>query len=294
MTIIDSHAHFEPQLLDLSGLVARMNDHGIDATALIAAVTLDPIYKKPDYLMAIQRLMMQMPVLWTVAKIVDQGFHQQSGAWNPWYRKLISKKASYRISQNPDNASVFAAIDLHPDRFWGWVFVNPMQKKWHDEIERFADHPRAVGIKVHPFWHRYSVDKAHDVARQAKGRGLPLMIHSGFDELDKVKAFIKAFPDLTMVFAHAAFPFYHRLWPTLNTCENVFVDVSSHHVDARILKRCVAALGPEKVMFGTDDPYGESDYGLRMQRWINELKLSASEARAMLGQNFLKMTGGKY
>ena len=49
MTIIDSHAHFEPQLLDLSGLVARMNDHGIDATALIAAVTLDPIYKKPDY-----------------------------------------------------------------------------------------------------------------------------------------------------------------------------------------------------------------------------------------------------
>jgi len=291
MTIIDSHAHFEPQLLDLPGVVARMNNHGIEATALIAAVTLDPIYKKPGYLMAIQRLMMQAPLLWTVAKIVDKGFHQKSGAWNPWYRRLISQKASYRISQNPDNAGVFHAIDQQPDRFWGWVFVNPMQKKWQDEIDRFADHPRAVGIKIHPFWHRYSVDQAYNVAQRATDRGLPLMIHSGFDDLHKVKTFIMAFPDLTMVFAHAAFPFYHRLWPILAARKNIFVDVSSHHVDARILKRCVAALGPSKVMFGTDDPYGEQDYAIRMQQWIKGLTLSAPECSAILGANFLKLVG---
>ena len=41
----------------------------------------------------------------------------------------------------------------------------------------------------------------------------------------------------------------------------MFLSMSSHHVDAHIETMC-GGVGPEKVMFGTDDPYGESDYGL--------------------------------
>ena len=43
----------------------------------------------------------------------------------------------------------------HPDRFWGWVFVNPRAADPQAELERWAGEPGWIGVKAHPFWHRW-------------------------------------------------------------------------------------------------------------------------------------------
>ena len=43
-------------------------------------------------------------------------------------------------------------------------------------------------------------------------------------------------------------------------------------------------------MFGTDDPYGEPDYGLKMQKWIMSLNLTSNEESLILRDNFIKIT----
>ena len=290
MKIIDSHAHFEPQILDLPALLFRMKQHGIGMTALMAAITLDPIYKKPEFLMSIQRLMMQTPGLWSVARCVDRWFHGQKGTWSPWYRKLLAQKASYRIAQKPDNRAVFDAIDAHPEQLCGWIFINPLQDGWRQELNNFSGHPGAVGIKVHPFWHRYSIQRASELAQVASELKMPLMVHLGFEDVKNVIQFMKNHTGFPMIFSHAAFPFYQQLWKSITMREDTFVDVSSHHVNGTVLRRAYWALGAERLLFGTDDPYGEPDYGLKMQKWIMSLNLTSSEESLILRDNFIKIT----
>ena len=55
MLVIDCHSHYEPEILDSSGILARMKNYNIDMTALMSKVTTRPIYKKSEFLMMAHR-----------------------------------------------------------------------------------------------------------------------------------------------------------------------------------------------------------------------------------------------
>ena len=196
--IIDCHAHYEPGILDASGVISRMDEHGIDKTALISRVTTTPIYKKSDFLMGIQRFLLTYKLLRHVAKKLDSSFHKEEGKWNPWYRKFIGKSKSYTVLQHPDNQSVFDIVSLYPDRLLGWIFLNPKNEDWHQEFNKWKDKPGVIGIKIHPFWHRYSLTDAYPIARLAQKEKLPLMVHLGFEPIENISEFAHWIPRLSM------------------------------------------------------------------------------------------------
>ena len=96
--IIDCHAHYEPKILDVIDLISRMDQCGIEKTALISRVTTTPIYKKSNYLMGIQRFLLSNKALRPIAKKLDSSFHREQGTWDPWYRKIIGKSKRNRES----------------------------------------------------------------------------------------------------------------------------------------------------------------------------------------------------
>ena len=285
--IIDCHAHYEPGILDAPGVISRMDEHGIDKTALISRVTTTPIYKKSDYLMGIQRFLLSNKALRPIAKKLDSSFHTEEGKWNPWYRKFIGKSKSYEVLQHPDNQSVFDTVSLYPDRLLGWIFLNPINADWHQEFNKWKGKRGVIGIKIHPFWHRYSLADAYPIAQLAERHQLPLLIHLGFDTLKIISEFVSDNVNTKVIFAHSAFPFYEDIWPMIKKFPNKYVDLSSHHVNRVILKKSVSYLGVRKCLFGTDDPYGDEKAGLIIQKWIKNLNLSSKDEEYILSNNFI-------
>ena len=293
MKIIDCHSHFEPGLLDLKSLIRRMNEHGIDQTYLMSAMTTPPIYNKSNYLMGIQRFILNSNLLWPLAKKLDDGFHKSKGEWDPWYRKLLGKGERYKILQDPDNDSVFSAVDEEPERLKGWIFLNPKIDNWKKEFFKWNSHPGSIGVKIHPFWHRYSIDEAQGIIELCKKYNLPLMIHMGFDSLNKISSFIKKNNDLKVIFCHAAFPYYSKIWKDIKESNNKFIDLSSHHVDKKTVVKTVSYFGPERCLYGVDDPYGDESAGLSIQSWINQLDIKDSSKEKIFSKNILELINKK-
>lgn len=287
--IIDAHVHFDPRLLDGEGIRKRMAVVGIDKSVLISRVTDPPLYTKPGTLMAMQRLMMRSRLLRPMMKMIDDSFHKTPGTWNPWYRRLGGRGGAFQILLDPDNQSVAEIVAQYPEQFYGWIFINPMRQRWQEELMRWQKISGMVGIKVHPFWHRYPLAGVEAVAKEAERYHLPLLVHLGFEKPIAVKSFCARHPTLPIIFAHTGVPLYQDLWKEVRQFPFVFIDLSSHHVDENIMRNAVGALGSERCLFGSDDPYGEPGASALIKSWIEKLPISADEKEGILGGNFARI-----
>ena len=247
----------------------------------------EPIYKKSDFLMAFKELSYKIQFSWYIAKKLDKGFHKNKGQWDRGRKFLF--KASDEIVQKPDNKSVFEIAEKHPEFFCSWIFLNPSINEWEKEFLMWQSHSKSIGIKLHPFWHRYSLEKAVNVAKFSEKYNLPIMIHLGFDKIDNVRDFLSCCKENTIIFSHAGFPFYKWIWPLIKKHKNCYVDFSSHHVSKKIIEDCVDALGPDRCLYGTDDPYGDDKAGIIIKNWIENLNINDKEKRLILSQNSKKI-----
>ena len=197
-----------------------------------------------------------------------------------------------RIYRAPDNAPVARVVAERPDRFLGWIFLNPsLGRGALDELERHRDVPGMVGVKLHPHWHDYRTDVLGPVLARAEELGMPALVHLGFGRRGDFRAIAVRHPGLRLIAAHAGFPFVDDLWACRDTCPNLYVDLSSPYLDERLARDAVAALGARRCLFGTDAPYGfhgddgSYDYGA-IRGWIDRMPVSEAERDAILGGTF--------
>ncbi|MEZ4264936.1 MAG: amidohydrolase family protein [Myxococcota bacterium] len=279
--IIDAHAHLDPRMLDLGPMLAKMDAAGVDRVALIPAMN-DPIPETPKGLLTLVRHAMCHRPTRPLAHLVHRALMTRDG-------NLRLSGQDIRIYPQPDNAPVAAAVAAHPDRFWGWIFLNPARDPdVLDTLERWRAIPGMIGIKLHPHWHDYKTEILGPVLARAQELGLPVLIHLGFGARGDVRAMATDFPRLNIICAHAGFPFYGDLWRIAQGHPRVHVDLSSPYIDERLARAAVAALGPRRCIYGTDSPYGFADadhsydYG-HILGWIERMPLNESERDWVLG-----------
>lgn len=287
--IIDSHFHLEPERFPISRLLSAMDAAGIDKTALIASICPD-IIEPPAPLLALMRQMLQTRLTRAMVRLLLTRFSPEGN--------LTVPGGSATINRDPENAPVFAAASAHPDRFFAWVFVNPNGRvdpvtEWH----RWANHPACIGVKTHPFWHRYPPKDLIPVATAVATKGFPLLMHQGFGSHGDIIPLLNAVPDLTLILAHAGFPDYAATWERIADRPQVFVDLScTAYVDKTITKKALDTLGPDRCLFGTDGPFGETtddgtfDYQLIKTR-LETLVCGEEAQKKLLGKTFLDLTG---
>ena len=59
-----------------------------------------------------------------------------------------------------------------------------------------------------------------------------------------------------LIFAHAGIPHFDRIWGQVHDDRRLWLDVSSPYLDERTARDAVAAVGTDRVLYGTDAPYG--------------------------------------
>jgi predicted TIM-barrel fold metal-dependent hydrolase len=284
--IVDSHMHIEQDMYPLEKMLAGMDRNGIDKTVLIATMV-EPFYldswlkKKAGDLMKATLLQMN-----NLGHVLYQSTVSKKG-----YFVLLGKK--YRIFDKPDNAPVAEAIEKYPDRFLGWIYINPAAEDDPVSVlEKWGQNPGMVGVKAHPFWNNYPVEKLDPVAAWCRDNGYPLLIHLGCRANGDYRRLPEKYPGLKVIYAHAGIPFYSKMWSFVKENKDVYVDLSSiPYMTKRIMGAAIDSLGAEKCLYGSDGPYGgqaegeDYDYGWIKDR-LEELPLSDSQFEMIFSENF--------
>jgi len=281
--IVDAHHHLDESLLPIQAMVAKMDQAKVDVACLIASP------------MAPFRL---SPVARALASLMTRSMvspFPRPGRF--FYRRSVTPKGTcsilgkqYPLYTVPDNTSIARVLDTYPRRFYGWIFVNPRGSNPIAELDRWSERPGWIGVKAHPFCHRYPVRELDEVARWCQDRGWPLLLHLGADaDTGDYRFLPDRHPHLRVIYAHAAVPFYQEAWHDLIGKDSVLIDLSSViYVDDAVLTRAVRAMGPSRCLWGTDGPYGEIDYRVQIER-IHRLILSDSDKDDILGRNLLML-----
>jgi uncharacterized protein len=290
--IIDCHYHLDSSMVPLPKLLAGMDRHGIGRVALIPRLNpplaLNPVLAK-----------ILLPVF-------RRGLHRSPGwlhrAMTSIYQSNVKADGrvdilgtSYEVLAKPPNQEVIAAIQAHPDRFYGWVFVNPAGPEDPIQVlENYLTLPGMIGVKAHPYWHNYPVRRLESTAAWCQEQDKPMLIHLGVGENGDFRFLPERFPRLKIIYAHAGVPESRAVLALARQNSNIFVDLSSSsYVDLRTARAAIQQAGPCQCLFGTDGPYFHVqdqafDFGLTL-RMLEQIGLPRPDLDRILGANFLEL-----
>jgi predicted TIM-barrel fold metal-dependent hydrolase len=170
-------------------------------------------------------------------------------------RMLVSSASATTISQRFATGEAVSMVERYGDRLGGMLWINPHDPAWGDDVDRAARH-HFFGIKIHPVLDHYAVDlqSLDEVFACASQHHWPVLTHTDVDGSPMGAAcyepLVRAYPEVVLVLAHlrpGAIPLARRY-------ENVFLDTT--YIDPWMVEVGVEALGPGKILFGSDAAEG--------------------------------------
>ena len=187
--------------------------------------------------------------------------------------------ASSRITRgNPDpeavrasNDEVVAAVRAHPKRIVGWCYVNPgYLRESLEEMDRCIRDEGLIGVKL---YNQYFMDEPvlFPIVERTVAWGVPLLIHAGrpcraqdraaqprISDGTHIAGLARRFPEAMIIEGHiGGGGDWEWSLKAIASVPNVFLDTSGSVIDAGMVDRCLAAIGHERLLFGTDMSYEE-------------------------------------
>jgi predicted TIM-barrel fold metal-dependent hydrolase len=219
-----------------------------------------------------------------------------------------------------DEASVTAAVQWHPDRFFAYAMVDPV-RAWHPERLE-AIHAACL----FPAMHRYSIqsEEARRVFAWAAEKRRAVFVHCGvlsvgvrkklglesrfdirFSNPVDVHAVALEYPGVPVIVPHFGAGYFREALMLADLCPNVYLDTSSSngwmryqesHVDLRqVFRRTLDVVGPHRLLFGTDSSFFPRGWHAQIfdhqATALYELGVSHEEAKAIFGENLLRILG---
>jgi predicted TIM-barrel fold metal-dependent hydrolase len=196
-------------------------------------------------------------------------------------------RAALIASLPGDEGSVVCAVSRFPERFRGYMMVNPLAERAAENAAGVLAGGRMHGLCLFPAMHRYSLhdplaiavisaaaDRPHtavfvhcgvlSVGFRAK-LGLPSEFDMRFSNPLDLHAIALRFPTVKFVVPHFGAGMFREMLMLAELCPNVYLDTSSTnrwmryegaHFDLRdVFRRVLEVVGPHRLLFGTDSSF---------------------------------------
>ncbi len=169
------------------------------------------------------------------------------------------------------NAEVDKVLKRHPDRFMGYITVNPNPPgQAIEELNRWAYFHQPPLIKLHPALHHYPVIGANyrPIWEYANATHAVVLVHTwDSDPLCGPLLFpglAREYPQARILLGHSGVTWngYNQAIEAALEAPNLYLDLSGSQRHRLILERCVERVGPERILFGSDLPYLEASMTL--------------------------------
>ena len=150
----------------------------------------------------------------------------------------------------------------HARGIYFWVVVNPLVPESYAQAADMLQHPRVLGIKVHPEEHLYPIkDHGAAIYEFAARHNAVIITHSGEQNSlpEDFCFFANRYPETKTITSHLGCGFdgsyEHQIRAIeMNEHDNLFTDTSSaRSMMHRLIEFAVERIGSEKILFGTDN-----------------------------------------
>ena len=164
---------------------------------------------------------------------------------------LASSATAGVVNQHLGTDEALDMVARHGDRLGGMLWINPHDPTWQEDVGRAAE-AGFYGIKIHPTLDHYAVTREalDGVFACARDHRWPILTHADNDgtpmSAARYEPLIRAYPDVVLILAHLRL----ESIPLAKRYDNVFADTT--YVDPVRVELGVDALGPSKLLFGTD------------------------------------------
>ncbi len=225
-------------------------------------------------------------------------------------------------SAHGDEESVSAAVSAHPDRFFGYFMVDPLQPDASSRVTAAAADPHLHCMCLFPAMHTCSITDPRLVPllEIASDRRLAVFVHCGaisvgvrkklnlpsqfdmrFSNPLHLHPVALHFPQIRFIVPHFGAGLLREALMLADLCPNVWLDTSSSNrwmmyegLDLRaVFSRSIEAAGIERLLFGTDSsffPRGWHAAILKQQTTaMYELGLDAEQAQQILHLNLERL-----
>ena len=206
-------------------------------------------------------------------------------------------------------------VGRHPDRLMAFATVQPCAGvEAVDELKRAIDAGLCGVGELSPASQRFSMEHPGwiDVVEFAVERELPVNLHVNEpvgrrhpgrlqDSLDSYVWLADRFPQLKLILAHwgGLLPFFEMNEWVAGRMGNVFYDTAASPLlyDPRIFRAVVDAIGPERILYGSDYPlrlYPRDQKKPDFRPFLEEIErtnLNKAEKILILGQNARQLLG---
>lgn len=250
---------------------------------------------------------------------------QLAAAWIQQLDRYGVAKAALIASVPGDHNSVLAAVGQYPDRFWGYMMVNPAAPNAVTFVERALASGHMHGLCFFPAMHRYSIQddrvaKLLDMAAAKPGAivfvhcgvlsvgvrkklGLPSLFDMRFSNPIDLHAVALRYPQLRFVVPHFGAGYLREALMLCDLCPNIFLDTSSSnswmryeeaHLDLRtVFRRALDVAGPKRLLFGTDSSFFPRGWNAQVfeaqTKALYEIGINADTARLIFHDNLQQL-----
>ena len=234
-------------------------------------------------------------------------------------------RAALIASVPGDQESVIAAVRASPQRFYGYMMVNPVAPSPAADVERALASGHIHGLCFFPAMHRYSIQDDRVAALLdllaahprsiafvhcgvlsvgvRKKLDLPSPFDMRFSNPIDVHAMALRYPNVRFVIPHFGAGYLREALMLCDLCNNVYLDTSSSnswmryeegHLDLRaVFRRALDVAGPKRLFFGTDSSYfprgWNRDIFDAQTKALYEIGVTEDIARLILHENLIKL-----
>lgn len=205
-----------------------------------------------------------------------------------------NKPVGYALE--PANRFVSETVRRHPDRFYGWVRVDPWQgKSALSELKVGIEVLGLVGLLLHPYEELFQISdrKVDPLMEYAESSSIPVLVEAGYHLLSHpldLAELAHRFPKVTIIGTHglqmddAGFALTDSDL-AMRECPNIIMESSGMYAPDNMIG-VVEKLGVERLLFGSHSPWLNLEFELDR---INRLALSEKQKEAVFGANILKV-----
>jgi hypothetical protein len=162
---------------------------------------------------------------------------------------------------HPDNGYVRDVIESVPGAY-GLVWSNPRLPGYLEEALEFLEHPRFLGVKLHPLLDGYHPNDpaVHPLYELAVEHDLPVLIHSGhpiFTLPWSIEEAVVNFPEAKVILGHMGHGNIVYINAAIDVAArnpNVYLETSGMPMHTKIAE-AVERVGQSRVLYGSDAPF---------------------------------------
>ena len=191
------------------------------------------------------------------------------------------------------NRLLYEEMKRFPDRIVGYASLHSTRfgQESLEELERCRHDYGMRGLKIYSTPEASIAEPAMiPILEKCVELKLPILSHTTPQECEYLLA---AVPEAKLIMAHAGGqPFargdWNRALMAAQRFENLYLETACSTIDCGFLETCVAALGPERVIFGTDIPL--------LDPWpqiakVRDTRVARSDLDWIMGGNILRLMG---